>query len=115
MLHEPEPAIAAVLAICENADEIAQMLGFSSIEEVKEYCKERNNGINAETFIDFYESKGWKVGKTPMKDWKAAVRNWERNRRVKVETKVPDWFDKKIESEEIDDETRRLIEEIEGA
>lgn len=86
-----------------------------TLEEVEEYCKERNNGINAESFIDFYESKGWKVGKTPMKDWKAAVRNWERNRKVKKETKVPEWFDKKIESEEVDDETRRLIEEIEGA
>lgn len=86
-----------------------------TLEEVEEYCKERNNGINAESFIDFYESKGWKVGKTPMKDWKAAVRNWERNRKVKKENKVPEWFDKKIESEEIDDETRRLIEEIEGA
>lgn len=49
-----------------------------SVEEVKAYCKERNNSVNAETFIDFYESKGWKVGNQPMKDWKAAVRTWER-------------------------------------
>ena len=51
-----------------------------TLEEVKEYCKERNNNVNAEQFIDFYESNGWKVGKNSMKDWKAAVRTWERNK-----------------------------------
>jgi hypothetical protein len=49
-----------------------------SIEEVKEYCKQRNNNVNAEQFIDFYESKGWMVGKNKMKDWKAAIRTWEK-------------------------------------
>ena len=51
-----------------------------SLEEVKEYCQERNNNINAEHFIDYYDANGWKVGKNPMKDWKAAIRTWERNR-----------------------------------
>ena len=49
-----------------------------SLEEVKAYCQERNNGVNPEAFIDFYESKGWKVGNQSMKDWKAAVRTWEK-------------------------------------
>lgn len=49
-----------------------------SIEEVREYCLERGNGIDAERFVNFYESKGWLIGKNKMKDWKAAVRNWER-------------------------------------
>ena len=49
-----------------------------SLEEVKEYCEQRKNGINPQHFIDFYESKGWKVGNQPMKDWKACVRTWER-------------------------------------
>ena len=49
-----------------------------TIEEVRSYCLERNNGIDAEAFVDFYTSKGWKVGKNPMKDWKAAVRTWEK-------------------------------------
>ena len=49
-------------------------------EEVAAYCTERNNGVDAQTFVDFYASKGWYVGKNPMKDWKAAVRTWERNR-----------------------------------
>lgn len=47
-------------------------------DEVEAYCKERNNHIDAQRFVDFYASKGWKVGKEPMKDWKAAVRTWER-------------------------------------
>ena len=52
-----------------------------TIEQVAEYCKERNNGIDAEGVVNFYEAKGWKIGKSPMKDWKAAVRTWERNRK----------------------------------
>ena len=44
--------------------------------EIKNYCKDRNNNINAENFFNFYESKGWKVGKDSMKDWRAAVRTW---------------------------------------
>ena len=52
-----------------------------TIEEVKAYCEERNNGIDAEKWFDFYSSKGWKVGKSPMVDWKAAVRTWERRER----------------------------------
>ena len=50
-----------------------------SIEDVKEYCSERKNNVDAERFIDYYTANGWKVGKNPMKDWKAAVRSWERN------------------------------------
>lgn len=50
-------------------------------EEVNTYCLERNNGIDGSEFCDFYTSKGWKVGKNPMKDWKAAVRTWERSRK----------------------------------
>lgn len=50
-----------------------------TLEEVKAYCAERKNKVNAERFIDFYTSKGWKVGREPMKDWKACVRTWERD------------------------------------
>ena len=48
-----------------------------SVEEVVNYCRERKNGVDAQRFVDFYTSKGWKVGNNPMKDWKAAVRTWE--------------------------------------
>lgn len=50
-----------------------------TLEEVKAYCAERNNNVDAERFIDHYTSNGWKVGKNSMKDWKATVRTWERN------------------------------------
>ena len=48
-----------------------------TLEDVQAYCVERNNGVDAQRFIDFYESKGWIVGKTKMKDWQASVRTWE--------------------------------------
>lgn len=48
-----------------------------TVEEVAEYCQERRNGVDAQRFVDFYASKGWKVGREGMKDWKAAVRTWE--------------------------------------
>ena len=47
-------------------------------EEVKAYCAERKNNVDPDKFIDFYESKGWLIGKNPMKDWKACVRTWEK-------------------------------------
>ena len=49
-----------------------------TLAEVQEYIREKNYSIDAERFIDYYEANGWKVGKNPMKDWKATVRNWER-------------------------------------
>ena len=48
-------------------------------DEVALYCIERKNHVNAQKFVDYYSSNGWKVGKNPMKDWKAAVRTWERS------------------------------------
>lgn len=48
-----------------------------TVEEITQYCKERNNSVNPQKFYDFYESKGWMVGKNKMKNWKAAVRTWE--------------------------------------
>lgn len=50
-----------------------------TLEDVKAYCEERKNNVDAERFIDYYTANGWKVSKNPMKDWKAAVRSWERN------------------------------------
>ena len=58
-----------------------------SVEEVKAYCLERKNGLDAQAFVDFYESKGWKVGKEPMKDWKASVRTWENRRKGETQKK----------------------------
>ena len=49
-----------------------------TVDDVKAYCTERKNGIDAEHFVDYYTANGWYVGKTKMKDWKAAVRTWEK-------------------------------------
>ena len=49
-----------------------------TVEQIRTYCQERGYAVNADTFFDFYESKGWVVGKSPMKDWKAAIRTWVR-------------------------------------
>ena len=64
-----------------------------TLEEVQAYCNERNNNVDAQRWLDYYSSNGWKVGKNPMQDWKAAVRTWERradngrtNQRVKDTT-----------------------------
>lgn len=52
-----------------------------NVEEVAAYCQERGNSISPEAFMDYYSSKGWMIGKNKMKDWKAAVRNWERRQK----------------------------------
>lgn len=54
-----------------------------TLEEVRAYCEERKNKINPEQFIDFYTAKNWMIGKNKMKDWKAAIRTWERNQKSK--------------------------------
>ena len=92
-----------------------------TVEEIKEYCLERHNNINAEYFYDFYESKNWMIGKNKMKDWKAAVRTWERNNKQtsnqnKKTEVVPEWFNSDIvsdDSENIEDtEFKDFIEEF---
>lgn len=48
-----------------------------TLEEIKEYCRSRNNAVDSEKWFNFYQAKGWLIGKNKMKDWKAAVRTWE--------------------------------------
>lgn len=50
-----------------------------TLDEVIDYCRERGNRVNPEKWFDFYASKGWMIGKNKMKDWKAAVRTWEKD------------------------------------
>ena len=54
-----------------------------TVDEVRAYCQERNNKVDPERFVDFYQSKDWLVGKVKMKDWKAALRNWEKGDKEK--------------------------------
>ncbi|MBR3973249.1 MAG: hypothetical protein IKJ99_04800 [Oscillospiraceae bacterium] len=49
-----------------------------TVEQVKAYCTEKGYTVDADRFVDYYTSNGWRVGKNPMKDWKAAVRTWNR-------------------------------------
>ena len=55
-----------------------------TVAEVFSYCQQRKNGIDAEAFVAFYASKGWKVGNQPMKDWKQAVITWERRNAANI-------------------------------
>lgn len=50
-----------------------------SLGEVQAYCKERANRVDPEKWLAYYQSNGWRVGKNPMKDWRAAVRTWEKS------------------------------------
>ena len=59
-----------------------------TIEQIRTYCKEAGKDIDPEAFFDFYEAKGWVVGRAPMKDWKAAVRNWAKNESQFLRRKV---------------------------
>ena len=63
-----------------------------TVDEVKAYCDERNNKVDPDRFVDFYSSKGWMIGKNKMKDWKAAVRTWEKdNKKTDWEKELEDW------------------------
>lgn len=64
-----------------NTDSVSRAKRFipPTVEEVRSYCAERNNNVDAQRFVDYYTANGWLVGKNKMKDWRAAVRTWERN------------------------------------
>lgn len=91
---------------CDDADEQKEKEKKTSkkfvkptIEEIDAYCRERNNTIDAESFFNFYESKGWLVGKSPMKDWKAAVRTWEKSRQGYQQHSRPSSDSRKYDSQ----------------
>lgn len=56
-----------------------KVFSIPTVEEIKQYCIERNNIVDPQKFFDFYESKGWMIGRSKMKDWKASIRTWERS------------------------------------
>ena len=80
-----------------------------TLEEVKEYCAERKNGVDAERFVNYYTANGWKVGKNPMKDWKAAVRTWERNTEKPKAAETEHSFDLDDFFNSAVDKTRRQV------
>lgn len=62
---------------CVTNNPNQRMMKRPTLAEVEAYIIEKNYSVNAESFISFYESNGWKVGKNPMKNWKAAVTTWQ--------------------------------------
>lgn len=80
-----------------------------SVDEVRQYCQERQNGIDAEAFVDFYASKGWKVGSQPMKDWKACVRTWERRAKKDNKTAIgPNGVEYRTDDEDNDEIWKKI-------
>lgn len=90
-----------------------------TIEEIQAYCTERGNGISAERFFAYYEANGWRVGRNPMKDWRAAVRTWEqqdggrvkRQQRESTEQEERARFEAQLEIERRKDVERRKAEQ----
>lgn len=88
-----------------------------TVEEVKAYCAERRNGVDPQRFVDYYTANGWKVGKNPMKDWRATVRTWERADGMKATVKLvaaQDYGQRDYSGvvDELADEQARAMEEF---
>lgn len=65
----------------EKKEESVVRFAPPTLEAVRQYCLERKNRVDPQRFVDYYEANGWRVGRNPMRDWKAAVRSWETNGR----------------------------------
>lgn len=80
---QPNPTVidTVIVTVTDTVTEIVDKGGFKkpTIDQISEYCLERKNKVSPERFFNHYESNGWMVGKTKMKNWKAAIRNWESN------------------------------------
>jgi len=77
----------------ENENRKKKMFIIPTIEEIRNYCKERKNTVNPNKWLAHYEANGWMVGKNKMKDWKAAVRTWE-NSEYSEEAKHPEVYNR---------------------
>ncbi len=91
-----------------SKDIVKKVFSKPTLQEIKDYCNERNNKVDAERFYDFYESKNWMIGKNKMKDWKACVRTWEQRDRENL----PSWFGKEPEERKLTDEEQRQLDEL---
>ena len=84
-----------------------------TVEEVRAYCIERVNNVDPDRFVDYYSSNGWMVGKSKMKDWKAAVRTWEKNDRQPT-VRQPQ-YSRQSKADELDAFYRMSAEFAEGS
>lgn len=71
-----------IVTVNSTSNNITSVFKTPSIQMVAEYCAKRQNKIDAETFIDFYASKNWMIGKNKMSNWKACVRTWEKKEKA---------------------------------
>ena len=93
-----------------------------TLEMVQKYCDDRKNGIDAEMFIAFYQSKEWFIGKNKMKDWHAAIHTWEKYRKIdkeknkKTDVATPDYMFEKVKKNKNQDEEKRieLLKKLKG-
>jgi len=83
ILKHPEPERKK-----EKSSAKKEKFKIPTVIEVQDYCNERQNGVSGYSFVNFYQSKGWKVGNQPMKDWKAAVHTWENKKRENGQSKT---------------------------
>lgn len=87
-------------------------------EEVAAYCRERGNSVDAEQFCDFYASKGWRIGNQPMRDWKAAVRTWEKRENRTNNPKNAAAYDRKADNMQrhhyTQDDYSRMMIDLDG-
>lgn len=81
-----------------------------TLEEIEQYCKERNNNVDANKFINYYTSNGWMVGKNKMKDWKAAIRTWESKSLKQEEQELPKWFNQEYKEREWNEDEQRELQ-----
>ena len=84
----PTPTTATTATIESKADKPPSRYRFTppTVDEVRAYCNEKGYTVDPQRFVDYYTSNGWRVGKNPMRDWKAAVRNWNRKEQYNGET-----------------------------
>ena len=81
LFPESQTAAAAVPETTTTTGSRKKRTAFSmpTLEEIRNYCMHRGSTVSAEQFYDYYEANGWNIGKHPMRDWKAALRTWERH------------------------------------
>lgn len=87
----------------------AERFAKPSLDAIRDYCRERGNGVDADQFYNFYESNGWKVGRNPMKDWKAAVRTWE-----KREKEIPQRKSSPVKRESVYEHNLKVVDQMFG-
>ena len=109
--HLEEPTVATKSNLCEGALLPERRLQYlkaktktkrfvrPTVEQVAAYCHERQNSVDPQSFVDHYEANGWRRGKTPIKDWRACVRTWERRHAATTSNdKLQTMFDKIAEA-----------------